>query len=304
MTDLFDDHPDLQPVRLDPTNRIFKFEEKQAAALIDISDLRHTRTLKDHRGKLPESRPLEHVQFIDMVNDILVNKGMEVTTPEIYVSKSDSHYDDKMAAALGLPNTLEAWFFDRLICRINMPYEGDYNPSVAIGYNARGLALAYGTNVRICQNMSIFGDKFLRTYDSGLPFNRMMELFVGWINEFQKHFEYDMAILQRMKNTYLGNTLPELQKMIGTLHLLATEKNMGAKVLAPLNQTQVNEFSRKVLEMGADGKINLSNDENVISMHDLYNIGTQILTHSQTNLEYKWDKVSEMGAFFETHYLN
>ena len=106
-----------------------------------------------------------------------------------------------------------------------------------------------------------------------------------------------------MKSTFLGNTKDELQKMVGLLHLNATAKNMNQKVIAPLNQTQVNDFSKQIITMIDTGKIDVES-ENVINIDDLYQIGTNILTHSQTNLEYKWDRVNDLGNFFEKHYLN
>lgn len=312
MTDLFADQveqsfsAETPEIVVQTIPRTFRFEEKQNSSIISLEDLRQTReVLKNHKGKLPTTRPLEHIQFIEMVNEMLVSKNISVGEPEIYVAKSDSHYENKIAAAHGIPQVLDAWLFERLICRI--PFIGDdtsdYNPSVAIGYNLRGLALAFGVNVRVCQNMSIFGEKFLKTYDEGLPFGRMMELFKSWIDSNQEHYEHDLGILQRMKNTYLGNTKEELQKMVGLLHMNATARNMGQKILAPLNQTQVNDFSRQIIQMSDEGRIDMEAPE-VISINDLYQIGTNILTHSQTNLEYKWDRVSDIGNFFETYYLN
>lgn len=285
----------------------FSFDEKQNSKIITLEQLKQTReVLKNHRGKLPPARPMEHTQFIELVQE-MVDKvpGTNQLAPEIYVSKSDSHYESKIAAAYQTNNALPAWLFERLICRIpfSANSNSDYNPAIAIGYNARGIALAFGTNVRICQNMSIFGEKFLKTYDEGLPFNRMMELFKNWIGAHVENYEHDLGVLRNMKSTFLGNTKEELQKMVGLLHMNATARNMGRKIIAPLNQTQVNDFSRKIIEMVESGNINIDSPE-VININDLYQIGTNILTHSQTNLEYKWDRVSDMGTFFETYYLS
>lgn len=302
----FDQIPQLQPTKeLVRNERTFVFEDKQNAALISLDDLRHTRTLRDAKKKLPASRPIEHTEFIDLINEVSDKKGIQVLTPEIYVSKSDSHYDTRTAAALGLPNTLEAWFFDRLICRIPLvaPDDSDFNPAIAIGYNAKGITLAFGTNVRICSNMSIFGGKLLKTYDEGVPFNRMIELFVAWMGEMQRHYEYDLGILQRMKNTYLSDTRNEIERMSGKLHLAASRKNRNIKLLAPLDQTQANAFDNNLIALEMEGKINLDTPD-LINIYDLYNIGTNILTHSQTNLEYKWSKIADMGEFIEQEYLN
>ena len=284
----------------------FSFEEKANSALISLGNLRQTREiLKNHKGRLPESRPLEHVQFLDQLCDMLTSKNISFSEPEIYVAKSDSHYESRIAAAYGKPNILGAWLFERLVARFqfNSLSSEDYNPSVAIGYNVRGIALAFGLNVRMCQNMNIFGDQFMKTYDDGLPFNRLMELFKAWLDSFEERHENNLSILQRMKSTFLGNTKDELQKMVGLLHLNATAKNMNQKVIAPLNQTQVNDFSKQIITMIDTGKIDVES-ENVINIDDLYQIGTNILTHSQTNLEYKWDRVNDLGNFFEKHYLN
>jgi hypothetical protein len=293
-----------QPIQ--NTDKIFKFDEKENARIISLDDLRFTRTLKNYKVRLPATRPMEHTQFIDTINAMLDGESIVKGTPEIFVSRSDSNYDDRVAAAYNIPYTLSAWFFNRLVCRIPLMPDGvgDYNPNIAIGYNDKGITLAYGVNVRICSNMSIFGGKLLKTYDKGLPFSRMLELFGAWLKDAQELYHNDLAIMQRMKTTYLEDTRSELQKMIGRLHLAATARNMGNKeILAPLDQTQVNAFSNQILTAVGAGDINLDNPDN-LNVYDLYNIGTNILTHSQSNLEYKWERISAMGQFMEENYLS
>ena len=269
-------------------DEILNFDRKDKVTDISLPQLATTEVLLGSSKKFPKTRPVPHWAFIKGIGDMLHKNNIAFEQEPITVAHSDSQLPSRSDGRLA------DWFFGRLVTRLKiMNYVTEqFSPAIAIGYNTKGITVALGSRVSVCKNQCIFGEKLCVSYgNGGMPFEKMVYIIQNWIRDMEPLIEADYQILEKMNDTYVDaqNAVSEL---LG--HMLRSAIRMERRQgddQAPLYLGQLNDFTEKI-----EKKVN--SNGSTLSLYDIYNMGTEILTHSIHNIEYKWNAINNFSNYF------
>jgi len=154
----------------------------------------------------------------------------------------------------------------------------EMNMAIGIGYNEKGITMAFGPNIWVCQNQNVFGQNIMHTFggDRKVPFDKMMEVFEKWMLEFNQKRDMDYQFIEKMKAREIEENAKQL--LYGKLINAAVLQNMDTKQPAPLNQTQVADFIRASYSPEYEIK------DRPTTVWDLQQMGTSILKPRNTDL--------------------
>lgn len=217
---------------------------------------------------------IQHHEIFDRVMELTDKNKLSATTDQIYVSKNGI---SNMPGITIIPaveekygeGAIEASIIRRLLGKVHIHDSEDAltNTVIAISYHQQGFQLAYGTNVRICSNLCVFGGKIISSYGerSIKDINQMFQVLNDYLGAFKIQREADQAILNRMSEIAIGPD--NIISTIGKLEELAVRKAYLKGELSPLNISQVSSFTKRSIVLNEEEKLN--------TLYDLYNCGTQ-----------------------------
>lgn len=262
------------------TNEIFSFEKGEKVANVPMSVLQESVQVKAANSNNPgPTRPLQSWELIIAIQEMLDKQGITHSLDPIWVEKRSAAriLTKEEEADFNETNTpANKWLFDHVVTRINMPVDEGMNPSIGISFNRKGIQVVWGTNVMVCQNMCVFGDNMISTYGfDKTPFGKQMQLLEFWTQKMQERFDNDRQIIHGMQST--GLTPLQVTTLIGDLYQRAIEKAYVAKskVISPINTATLSQITQEVI---------VKQDE-VATVWDLYNIGTNVIKPGHYNLE-------------------
>ena len=214
-----------------PTVEEIKFAG--STAKVNLETLSNTTTHLQVSGQLPKSRPIHHFQFVDWIRDeFSVITGKDTVVEQITITKSHSRRIRMSVDEVINPNDpcpIKALNVERLVTRIYLPETDilgadELTPAIAVGYNEKGLEVAYGTNVWACANMNIFGSRHLKTYGEGkVPFEVLRDGLISMMNQWDTNFSRDKAAIRMLQETEIS--IDKVHQMTGKLFENAVEFN-------------------------------------------------------------------------------
>ena len=270
-----------------------RFEKDQRVIEIDYETLAKTADYEDLGSK---KFPLSHSKLFETILERLDKRNVPAEVDTLYISKGGitqpKQREVDMRKDLNTRFDTHGTIVRNVVGRIQLggDFANEYNNmSFGIGYNKQGIQLCMGTNIKICKNMSIFGGKYMYNYGAGsVPFQKMEELLTAWISQLPEITEENLRILQNMQ-AYELEAQKAVRLLLGDLHMKAVEAAyLDSSVEAPFNIGQLSQFSKKLIPF--------ARQEERVSLYEVYNHGTEILTHQQT-LENRWEDVSSFGDF-------
>lgn len=280
----------------------FQFDDRKIATL-SLEQFMLSGRLEDP-NKPEEERVWDKPHdFFVKVQDILNEMKIPFHFGDIYVSRKGADYlSDPLQK--NVPKTeLKRWAFSTLVTRIvlDTPEQAnlrDFNPAIGIGFTEQGVQVCLGTEVRVCSNMSIFGDYFIKSYgQDGMAMTDMFAEMVKWLEEVDKIQKENIRILEKLKGIMITSR-GGIQRLIGQLSLARELTMAGWPHHAPMDKDEIADFQKRVISKYGD----LIDENRTMDLCELYNICTNILTHSERNLHNKWEDVFEMGEFICEHY--
>lgn len=262
--------------------------EKESTIGIDLPTLRETISLAESNGSLPNSRPIEHFDLIEMISEMTEKKGYVFQPDPIHVAKSQSKRIMKLDPNNeGLPGS---YHFQRMVTRLQLLDLANehHNTSIAIGYNEKGIQLAFGTNVKVCSNMSIFANKIMATYGAmKMPFDKMLQLAEKFINELPEIDAHNNAILNRMYNIEV--TPFNVIQTIGDIHVRSVRSAYHGVPFA-FGISQVSAFTQSLLR-DHDQMLNAETGK-PIRLYDFYNTGTYLMKPESSDISSLWPDIA------------
>ena len=244
---------------------------------ISLDDLRVTADERTSRQDYMNG--IAHYQLFDRIAEIVDKGNLNFHIDKIFAA------DNKNKVLPGvtiLPfaqekygiGSLESHILRRVTGKINIFNEEDdeSNGSVAISFHQQGIQVAFGQNVKICSNMSIFGENLLYSYGTNsMPIEKMFNVISDWMAKFQEMRAFDMGVINRMKNI-LVDPLEELPKLIGKLQIEAVNSAYRkSNIIPPLNISQISKFTENALNKFEEEHIG-----EMMSLWKLYNIATEL----------------------------
>ena len=181
---------------------------------------------------------------------------------------------------------LQATLLRRIIGTIRLMDSGDKESQgmLAISYHQKGIQVAYGQNISVCQNMSIFGaDNVMSTYAFGVNqskinnVTKMIEVIGDWMQTHSEKRYRDLGIIDRMKGIPVD--YHKVSEIIGDMTVMRVEKDiLHTRQNYALNQAQISSFTEKYIRSERE------NPESIQSLWDVYNLGTGFHKAGATDL--------------------
>lgn len=268
--------------------------KKDKTVLVTIDQLKQSMSLANSQGNLPATRPENHADVFLKVSDMLTQANQPHTIEPVIIGTSEA-LRNPVWDPTG-EGVLPSWVFNRLIGRITLDGVGvsdeESKSAIAITYDPKGIVMAYGQNVNVCQNMSIFGGRMIKTWGKGsasTSFMNMLEVIEKWIGEREKIREHDIQIFNQLKDIRIDRA-KQMAELLGNMLKVAC--------------AQYNEPDEDIIRIGdvtalaqMYTKKYPKDESGEISGWDFYNMGTNILTHSKSNLTNKLQRTSMFGDF-------
>jgi hypothetical protein len=208
---------------------------------------------------------------------------------------------DRKKIKAGSALQLEDYIIKRFVTKIELPmpaFPGTPNqmhPAIALTYaysdNAKGIQVAFGENVSVCENLSAFGKYHFSTFGGNrLPFDEGMQLLDHWLTNLSVIHDYHVNTVQKLIDTPVERT--QLMAVIGNLFQASVCRNNGFNVHAPLNQSQVASM------VGSFGK-KLMDKEKEFQMTgwDVVNAGTDVLKPHNSDMLQLLEDTAEYNNF-------
>jgi hypothetical protein len=255
--------------------------------LLTLDELSSTIKEEDYNGK--PIMGMYHFDYISKVKDSIEKAGLQFQMDPIWAAQNQ----DKSRPGVSVIERAREEFGENdprsfLLRRIFSKFiihdldNEMSNTSVALSYNQMGFQLAFGPNVKICQNLSIMGaDKFMSTYamDKKMPNpERMVEVLGEWLHNFEEIRKRDLKTIQMFEETMIDDE--GVLEMIGelTAKRIRRESNrFPQEPMPPLNQGQISKFTLSYLTRKADFP------NQIMSAWDLYNFATELYKPEDTD---------------------
>ena len=221
---------------------------ENGTAVAGLETLKRTVRHQLSTGQLPKSRPVEHFQFLEAVAEMADKANLTPNLDSIYIAESKAkriNWLDKET-----PCPVENYLIERIATKMHLvSSDPAKNMAVGIGFNERGISLAFGANIKVCSNMQVFGENLQTTYNNNkVPYVEMLKNLEIWFNQFGDFERQTFDTINQLETIDIDHEV--ISSTIGDLFTRAVKANAGEKVEAPLNQLQVADMVRSMgLEM-------------------------------------------------------
>lgn len=277
------------------------FNNKEKVESLTLEELKMTNVAWADMQR-SRTTPVAHYELIEKLMNILTEAGQEPILDVIYVTNQggstplrniEEQYGNQK-------NILQAWLLRKVTGKIFVPRleTEDMKISIAFAYHDKGIDVAFGHDVKVCSNMSIFGSHILHTYgqNQNVDYEKMMDIIKEWAGKLDKMAEEDRIIIRNMMGTSI--TKERAQEFLGKLLILANASNMNKPVVSPLNVTQVSEVSRGLLNSDFD----ILEAPDTYSLWKFYNNMTEVLKAGNSDITTLLTDVTEIGNMMVTEF--
>lgn len=232
---------------------------------------------EDEVGFVSKQR-LRHDDFIFDIGRRITSAGLEMEQEPIYIRKGGPSTAPNANVYPFLEekwgeNALQAHVIRKLVTRINITtmQNKETQASIGIGFNQHGIILAFGQNVFVCSNMSIWGENVISNYGSSkMGTQEVLARFDDWMAGYEVKRKIDLKIISAMKRREASHKI--IPDLIGQMQMAAVRQAYLKGEQAPFNISQITDFTKNYLKR-------LQNEEQleIRNIWDLYNIGTRLL---------------------------
>ena len=270
------------------------FNNKEKVEKLTLEELKQTNVAWADMQR-SRTTPVAHYELIEKLMNILTEAGHEPVLDVIYATNQggstplrniEEQYGNQK-------NILQAWLLRKITGKIFIPSmeTNDMNASIAFAYHDKGIDVAFGHDVKVCSNMSIFGSHILHTYgqNQNVDYEKMIDIVKEWAGKLDKMAEEDQIIIRNMMANSI--TKERAQEFLGKLLILANASNMNKPVISLLNVTQVSEVSRGLLNSDFD----ILETPNTYSLWKFYNDMTEVLKAGNSDISTLLTDISEIG---------
>jgi hypothetical protein len=266
---------------------MFGFAKNEKAKAIPMKLLAESIRVEDNLGREFRTRPVQAWNLMSMI--LLLIKEHEIgykLHPIIVRNDSSGVALNDADREIGKYNKencpINRWIFDQLITKIDIPHIGNEhaNGTIAISYVSKGINIALGLNVRICDNLSILGGQQLRTYrydgNAGFDWETLKIQLRNWIQNLDQKLGVEVEIMNRMMNRVINNEVA-VDQVIGKLYQQAVAQAYLKGPNTPFTITGMSTFVQNVYKQRKEAPLD--------NVWDLYNWGTSVMKPEFERLE-------------------
>jgi hypothetical protein len=267
---------------------MFGFEKNERSKNIKLDLLKQSVRVEDNLGRSYRTRPIQAWSLLTLIAGMLKDHEIGAKAHPITVrsdssgvalndvDKTENKWNKSMCP-------INKWIFDQLITKIDIPKIGnnDVTGTIAVSYTSKGISVAFGLNVSICDNLCIMGGQQMRTYkfhrNEALAWESMKIQLRDWIANIDQRLGVELQIMQRMQEREINNEIA-VDQVIGKLYQNAVRWRYGKGPVAPFDISGMSTFVQNVQRKG--------NTESLDNVWDLYNWGTEIMKPENERLEH------------------
>ena len=286
------------------TPKLLNFKDNNIQELI-LSELKSSVKEEDYNGK--PLMGMYHFDFIEKSLDVIDRAGLAYSLDPVWAAQNK----DKSRPGVSViekyreeygEGDVRSFLFRRIFSRILIStLEDDMtSTAVALSYNQMGYQLAFGPNVKICQNLCIMGaDRFMSTYasDTKMPTpGRMLEVLGDWVGDFDSERKRDIRTIEMFENTNIpDNEVLEIIGELTTKRIRRENNNFPKEPLNPLNQGQIAQFSTNYLLKRAE-------NDKMFNAWDIYNMATEMYKPGSTDMPILLSSNYAMSQYLKERY--
>ena len=219
--------------------------DKDGYLEINRETLRSTARYELAKGGLRAVAPVEHFMLLDKIEEMVYkHTGITPVQEPITIEQNQSLRLMWNGAKDQCPT--QNYLIQRATTKLNInhPSDTEHNMTVGVSYSEKGIQVAFGTNVRVCSNLSVFGENVFSTWGdkaARVPFDKGMELLEKWVGNYAELRDRNGNIIKRLKEIEVA---PErVEQLFGKLIRNAVMWNAGQKQYdTPFNVTQVHRM--------------------------------------------------------------
>jgi hypothetical protein len=278
---------------------MFGFEKNQKSRDIPLKLLKQSIRVEDNLGRAYRTRPVQAwtlmAMILSMVKEAEVAYELHpviVRADSAGVALNDDDREQSKFTKQGCP--INKWIFDQLITKIDIPHIGGdlANGTIAISYVNKGINIALGLNVKLCDNLSILGGQQLRTYkfdgQGGFDWETMKIHLKDWISNLDQKLGVEVEIMNRMMAARIDNE-SAIDRVIGKLYQDAIKWRYFKGPQAPFDISGMSSFVQNALKQQEytykAHSDNIESYKKIDNVWDLYNWGTNVMKPEFERLE-------------------
>lgn len=267
---------------------MFGFEKDEKAKSIPIKLLARSIRVEDTLGRAYRTRPIQAWTLLAYMVNLLKELDIGFVPKPIMVRKDSTGLAlndiDRQENAYDKSNCpVNKWMFNELITKIDIPHVGGdlTNGAIAIHYTKRGISVALGLNVSICDNLSILGGQQMRTYKhegtGGFDWETMKLHIKAWVMNLDQRLGVEVEVMNRMIAREINNEVA-VDQVIGKLYQNAVAWRYGKGPQAPFDISGMSSFVQNIQRNQSRAELN--------NVWDLYNWGTNVMKPELETLEH------------------
>jgi len=261
------------------------FLANDRSATISIEELSKTMELGDHMGRMPKNIPVQPGQFlVDVMSRINRITGIAATQEPIIIREQYCQVN-RQKIKEDKPLELEDYIIKRFVSKIKLPnltsnISGEeVTGALALSYAytdaIKGIQIAFGENVSVCENLTAFGRYRFTTYSRDkVSFEEGMQLLDAWLGNIQDIHSAHINTIANLQSRRVRKE--EFEHFIGSLFIPAVVNNNGYTAMAPLNQSQV----AMVVSNAYDNKTDFDD----LTAWDVMNMGTYVIKPNTSDM--------------------
>lgn len=267
---------------------MFGFEKDQKSKPIKLKLLEQSVRVEDNLGRAYKTRPVQAWSLLKMIAGMLKTSEIGFKAHPVMVRSDSSgvalndidRTENKWNKSM---SPINKWIFDQLITKIDIPHIGnnDVNGTIAVSYTSKGINVALGLNVSICDNLCILGGQQVRTYkfdgNDSMGWDTMKIHLQDWVNNLDQKLGMEVEIMNRMIAREINNEIA-VDQVIGKLYQHAVRQAYGKGPVAPFNISGMSAFVQNVQKK--------KSNESIDNVWDLYNWGTEVMKPEFERLEH------------------
>jgi hypothetical protein len=255
------------------------FDPKNKAASLTLQDLTKTADIENHMGELPKQCPVPpSILLGDIFAKIRKATGLEPEAQPIVIREQYCQILNNYKKQDRQPE-LSDYVVTRFVTKILLPMDefigtpDHMRPGIAFTYSnnntAKGMQLAFGENVSVCDNLCAWGKYHFSTYGGQkVEFEQGVQLLMHWLERFERVHSRHIETIHALKEREVERR--EFSRIIGTLFERAVRANLNERLIAPMNQTEMARMVTQAAEA-------LREEDRLITGWDIMNWGTEIL---------------------------
>lgn len=247
------------------------------------------RTFKENDIYGAPLKGIYHYQVIEQMEEICRHNNLNYEVEEIFAAQNRNRNEPGVVV---LPQVeekfgeraVEAHILRRIYTTIRIKEQetDELTTSLVVAYHQSGIQVAIGPCVKICHNQCILSpERIVSNYGKEkVSTEQLFERVDEWLGSFENHLAEDRERIAGLKAKIL--TPVEVYAYIGLLTTLrvshdSSDKRLSSRVdIYPLNQSQISDFTEKLLKLAIDKK--------QLTAWDLYNVATELYKPGSTDI--------------------